>query len=89
MVVLPKATPEEAVRSDLIPDIFNVEAKRFAYGLFNGYGKCHRKGVFRMTAGEGWTTLYLRSLLSITFYDSLIIEDASSLFVILKTWCLG
>ena len=47
MVVLPKATPEEAVRSDLIPDIFNVEAKTFAYGLFNGYGKCHRKGVFR------------------------------------------
>ena len=30
-----------------------------------------------MTAREGWTTLYLRSLLSITFYDSLIIEDAS------------
>ena len=47
MVALPKVTPEEAVRSDLIPDIFNIEAKRFAYGLFNGYGKCHRKGVFR------------------------------------------
>lgn len=47
MVALPKVTPEEAVRSDLIPDILNMEAKRFAYRLFNEYGKCHRKGVFR------------------------------------------
>lgn len=36
MLALPKVTPEEAVRSDLIPDTFNIEAKRFAYGVFNG-----------------------------------------------------
>ena len=53
MVALPKVTPEEAVRSDLIPDILNMEAKRFAYRLFSGYGKCHRKGVFRDDCGAG------------------------------------
>ena len=53
MVALPKVTPEEAVTSDLIPDILNMEAKRFAYGLFSGYGKCHRKGVFRDDWGRG------------------------------------